>query len=918
MSCLVKVVSRMRFRALSLFIVSLTIFLWAAAFAAQRPTPVVPGENSARLLPRRPASKSPALAISPEAEIDRVIVKLISGTRGRLSNGRIRSLGGRNVDGLNEIIGVHSRGIIKRITDKPPDQVEREKFLLENKCGHQLADMNNYFSIAVNSAAEAENLVTRLNALDEVEIAYAEPRPFYAGDIAPPTPDYDGLQRYLRPAPEGIDADYARTVTGGDGAGIRIVDIEGNWKFDHEDLDAAVGGLIAGDLIDDQNWRNHGTAVIGILIGGDNGYGITGIVPEADIGMVAIGSISTAEAILIAVDSLEAGDILLMELHAPGPRYNFQPRDDQMGYISMEYWQANFDALQLAWAKGIIVVEAAGNGFEYLNDPIYESRFDTTYRNSHAIMIGAGAPPSGNYGADRSKMDFSNYGSRLNLQGYGQEVVTTGYGFLFSGGGDERQFYTGGFNGTSSAAPIVAGAVAALQGIYMERYGGALLDADRARDVLRATGSPQMPTSWLNIGPRPNIKAADSALQPPPDITLDPAYFDTSVAVGTQISIYFDIFNSAPDKTYEYSAAGLDSLAKNPIGDWLVINDPTGVIAPLGFVTVEVTIDATVIEDRSQIYKGLIEIVYGEQGQALDKEAVVPVFLTVPCADTTYTVKTSSDPGGPVFNWINITSVGLKVPASSWYNDFVTSEIMDDGTAGPQFMAFNFPFYDSSYNRLYIGANGGISFTDSNVNVDGYFDEVPIPNPPFETFVAPFWNDLNLDTASGGHGSVYFYRHLPDSFIVAYHNVASYSFPDDSLTFEIILTRNGNIKFQYLSVGNSGMQDSAIMEISEIDCRALPYVWQSDPVEHIVSDSTAVLFDYNYIVWEMAGDANYDGDANVGDAVYMINWIFKFGPAPKSLLEADANCDGNTNVGDVVYIINYVFQSGPEPCWYAL
>jgi len=407
-------------------------------------------------------------------------------------------------------------------------------------------------------------------------------------------------------------------------------------------------------------------------------------------------------------------------------------------------------------------------------------------------------------------------------------------------------------------------------------------------------------------------------LQPPPDITLDPIYFDTSIAVGTQISVYFDIINNASDKTYEYSAVGLDSLAKDPIGDWLVVNNPTGAIPPLGFMTVELTIDGSVIEDRSQIYKGLVEIVYGEQGQTMDQEAVVPVFLTVPCADTTYTVATSSEPGGPEFDWIDITSIGLEIPTYSWYNDFVAEEIMDDGTAGPYYMAFDFPFYDSSYIYVYMGANGGVSFTDSNVNIDGYFDEVPIPNPPFETFVAPFWNDLNMDTSSDGHGTVYFYRSYPDTFIIAYHDVASYSFPDDSMTFEIILTRNGNIKFQYLSVGDSGMQDSAVIGISEIDCRALPYVWQSDPVEHIVDDSMAVLFDYNYIVWEMSGDANYDGDANVGDAVYMISWIFKYGPDPRSLREADANCDGDANVGDAVHIINYVFKSGPEPCWYEL
>ncbi|MCP4568639.1 MAG: S8 family serine peptidase [FCB group bacterium] len=61
------------------------------------------------------------------------------------------------------------------------------------------------------------------------------------------------------------------------------------------------------------------------------------------------------------------------------------------------------------------------------------------------------------------------------------------------------------------------------------------------------------------------------------------------------------------------------------------------------------------------------------------------------------------------------------------------------------------------------------------------------------------------------------------------------------------------------------------------------------------------------------GDANSDGDINVGDAVYMINFVFKSGPAPATTYQGDANADGDLNVGDAVYLINYVFKNGPAP-----
>lgn len=61
------------------------------------------------------------------------------------------------------------------------------------------------------------------------------------------------------------------------------------------------------------------------------------------------------------------------------------------------------------------------------------------------------------------------------------------------------------------------------------------------------------------------------------------------------------------------------------------------------------------------------------------------------------------------------------------------------------------------------------------------------------------------------------------------------------------------------------------------------------------------------------GDANADGEANVGDAVFLINFIFKGGPAPYFPNWADVNVDCQVNVGDAVFLINFVFKEGPVP-----
>jgi len=64
----------------------------------------------------------------------------------------------------------------------------------------------------------------------------------------------------------------------------------------------------------------------------------------------------------------------------------------------------------------------------------------------------------------------------------------------------------------------------------------------------------------------------------------------------------------------------------------------------------------------------------------------------------------------------------------------------------------------------------------------------------------------------------------------------------------------------------------------------------------------------------LCGDANGDGVVDVGDVVYLINYLFKNGPAPSPLQTGDVNLDAVVDVGDIVYLINYLFKAGPPPC----
>ncbi len=61
------------------------------------------------------------------------------------------------------------------------------------------------------------------------------------------------------------------------------------------------------------------------------------------------------------------------------------------------------------------------------------------------------------------------------------------------------------------------------------------------------------------------------------------------------------------------------------------------------------------------------------------------------------------------------------------------------------------------------------------------------------------------------------------------------------------------------------------------------------------------------------GDADGSGAISIGDAVFIINYIFGGGPSPSPACLGDADGSGSISIGDAVYIINFIFGGGPAP-----
>ena len=80
-------------------------------------------------------------------------------------------------------------------------------------------------------------------------------------------------------------------------------------------------------------------------------------------------------------------------------------------------------------------------------------------------------------------------------------------------------------------------------------------------------------------------------------------------------------------------------------------------------------------------------------------------------------------------------------------------------------------------------------------------------------------------------------------------------------------------------------------------------------------DDTKILYTDGVVAWScgMCGDADGNGAWSIGDAVYIINFIFASGPPPNPISNGDADGNGAISIGDAVFLINFIFAGGPPP-----
>ncbi len=412
----------------------------------------------------------------------------------------------------------------------------------EQYWGHEVAELQTYQQVLLKDGGRNPQLpiwVRTLNTYPSFELVYAEPvaSPIVGDKFAQPQPawnscnavpidaaagDLSGLQGYFGAPPVGMNATALNLEPGGQGTGIRVIDIEGGYlpHSDHKALFQIIGHTTT-------HYVQHGSAVIGILGALHNGIGLNGLAAEASIGFRSIfnanlfndwasansTSANVAYHIYWAAKHSMQG-VVLIELQRPSAQDpDCVCSNNSCIATPVEYWPADFDTIQVATGNGAVIVQAAGNGGRNLDNPVFNTCgggcFDRNNRDSGSILV------SGSTSDGQTAQCFHgapNYGSRIDMHSWSEMIPNTGnMGWHLYNGDGHCNDYREDFGGTSGASAIIAGAVTSLQGAYLAET-GSRLDPLTLREALNQTGTAQIPLNVdghdILIGPHPDLMAA--------------------------------------------------------------------------------------------------------------------------------------------------------------------------------------------------------------------------------------------------------------------------------------------------------------------------------------------------------------------------------------------------------------------------
>ena len=258
---------------------------------------------------------------------------------------------------------------------------------------------------------------------------YIEANYQYHALKAPNDPDYSKQWNF-----RNINVEQAWDETKGDGVTVAVIDTGVSRVPDLKLTKFVKGYDFVNDQVNASDDNGHGTHVAGTIAQStNNGYGVAGIAYEAKIMPLKVlagsggGTVADiAESIKFAADN--GADVINMSLGGGGASKLME------------------DAIDYAYQKGVVIVAAAGN--EGRNSSSYPARYP------HVISVSA-------TDAAGEKAPYSNFGAGVDISAPGGSETGKIIQNTIDPSSGESVFV--GFQGTSMAAPHVAGVAALIK-----------------------------------------------------------------------------------------------------------------------------------------------------------------------------------------------------------------------------------------------------------------------------------------------------------------------------------------------------------------------------------------------------------------------------------------------------------------------
>lgn len=158
----------------------------------------------------------------------------------------------------------------------------------------------------------------------------------------------------------------------------------------------------------------------------------------------------------------------------------------------------------------------------------------------------------------------------------------------------------------------------------------------------------------------------------------------------------------------------------------------------------------------------------------------------------TYNFETFND--GSNYQWLDIREKGSRL-------DLPKDLMNPEEFWKPVKLPFAFNFYGNIYDQIYLGYNGAVSFHKPE-QVELF--NRSLPNGLFKSLIAPYWTFAGFDTALHPENQIgVFYHNDTDRFVISWEYFTNYfGGIGDPVSAQLILFKNGTMKFQYKLNGN--------------------------------------------------------------------------------------------------------------------